>query len=153
MQMANFIDALEQDLGQIAAVGDEQSAAAARRVGHALRSAVGIRLLEALGDVALEVSAQLPSGHVEVRLAGQDPSLVYVEEAEPAAQPPAGGDDAAARITLRLPEGLKATVEAAATREGVSVNTWIVRALARAVSAPPPPPGRPGSRLTGFAKN
>ena len=154
MQMAQFIESLQNDLDAIAAVGDEATAAAARRLSHALRSSAGLRLLEALGAAALELSAQLP-GHVEVRMAGQDPSLVYVEEpGESAAAPGPPADDASARITLRLPEALKASVEAAAAGEGVSVNTWIVRALARGVSAPSPPrPPRVGSRLTGFAKS
>jgi hypothetical protein len=39
-----------------------------------------------------------------------------------------------ARVTLRLPESLKARVEAAADRSGVSTNTWLVRALTTAVS-------------------
>ena len=97
--------------------------------------------------------SQLPSGHVEVRLVGQDPSLVYVED-EAAPQPAAapGDETLAARITLRLPEGLKATIEVAAAREGVSVNTWLVRALARAVSTSGPRRG-PGNRLSGFGRS
>ncbi len=151
MQMAPFVEALQRDLEEIAAVGDEASAAAARRLTQAIRASAGLRLLEALGEAALEISEQLPTGYVEVRLTGQDPALVYVQEQEdeaPAAA--AAADDASARITLRLPEGLKVSVELAASREGVSVNTWIVRALARVVSAPSA--RRIGNRLTGFAK-
>jgi predicted HicB family RNase H-like nuclease len=86
-------------------------------------------------------------------MSGQDPQLVFVEEEQPAPAVPSAADDAAAaRITLRLPEALKGSVEAAAAREGVSVNTWIVRALSREVSAPVRGP-RIGSRLTGFAKS
>jgi predicted HicB family RNase H-like nuclease len=95
------------------------------------------------------VSAQLPSGHVEVRISGQDVEMVYVEEEQAAGAP--SGDDASARITLRLPEALKTSVEGAAAREGVSVNTWIVRALARALGGGRPP--RVGSRLTGFGRS
>jgi hypothetical protein len=151
MQMAQFLEALEADVDRIAAVGDEAIAQAASRVTQAIRGSAGLRLLDVLGEAALELSAQLPSGHVEVRLAGQDPNLVYVEE-EPQAAAPVADDEASARITLRLPEGLKAGVEAAAGREGVSVNAWIVRALAREVSTPQRGP-RIGSRLTGFAKS
>src|ERR671922_1375858 len=119
MEMARFVEALEADLAAVAAVGDEQTAAAAERVLQAIRGSVGLRLLDALGEAALEVSAQLPSGHVEVRLSGQDPALVYVGEVE-AAPEPAADDGLTARITLRLPEALKASIEAAAAREGVS---------------------------------
>jgi plasmid stabilization system protein ParE len=153
MQMAQFLDSLQADLDEIAAVGDDAAGRAARRLSQALRASVGMRLLDTLGDVALELSSQLPAGHVEVRMSGQDPQLVFVEEEQPAPAVPAAADDsAAARITLRLPEALKGSVEAAAAREGVSVNTWIVRALSREVSAPVRGP-RIGSRLTGFAKS
>ena len=151
MQMAQFLESLEGDLDRIAAIGDDTVAQAASRLSQAIRGSAGMRLLEALGEAAVEISAQLPEGHVEVRMSGQDPNFVFVEEQPPAA-PHAGEDEASARITLRLPEGLKAGIEAAASREGVSVNAWLVRALAREVAAPVRGP-RVGSRLTGFAKS
>jgi HicB family len=150
VQLDRFIDAFEADLASVAAVGDEESQAAAQRLSRALRSAAGLRFLDVLGEAALELSAQLPSGHVEVRLAGQEPTLVFVSE--PEAEPvPTGEEGLAARITLRLPEQLKTSIEQAAAREGVSVNAWLVRALARSVSSPPR--RRSGNRLTGFAKS
>jgi predicted DNA binding CopG/RHH family protein len=152
MEMAQFLESLETDLDRIAAVGDDAVAQAATRLNQALRASAGMRLLEALGVAAVEVSAQLPAGHIEVRMSGQDPNLVYVEEEQQAAPQQAADDEASARITLRLPEGLKAHVEAAASREGVSVNAWIVRALHREVQAPIRGP-RIGSRLSGFAKS
>jgi HicB-like protein involved in pilus formation len=149
MEMARFVEALESDLAAIAAVGDDETAAAAQRVLQAIRGSAGLRLLDALGEAALELNAQLPSGHVEVRLTGQDPALVYVGEEE-AAPEPAADDGLAARITLRLPESLKASIEAAAAREGVSVNSWLVRALSRGVAGPVQ---RSGKRLRGFAQS
>jgi predicted DNA binding CopG/RHH family protein len=151
VELQRFIDALAADLEEIAGSGDDAVSEAARRLTAAVRASAGLRLLDALGEAALELSSQLQDGHVEVRLAGQDPSLVYVEDEGSA--PAAPADDAlAARITLRLPEGLKATIEVAASREGVSVNTWLVRALARAVSSGGPRRG-PGNRLTGFGRS
>jgi HicB family len=150
MQTTPYVDALLADLEAMAALGDEAVADAARRLSQTLRASAGLRLLDLLGEAALEVSGQLPSGHVEVRLAGQEPSLVYVEE-ESEPSPTASGEDASsARITLRLSEALKASVEAAAAREGVSVNTWIVRALSRSASTPT---RRVGRRLTGFGQS
>jgi len=149
MQVTPHVEALLADLEAIAAVGDEATAAAAERLSQALRSSLGLRLLDVLGEAALEVSSQLPSGHVEVRLAGQEPSLVYVEHE--AATPSAAADDGmSARITLRLPESLKAAVEAAAAGEALSVNAWILRALKRGVDVPA---RRSGKRLTGFGKS
>jgi HicB family len=149
MEMARFIESLESDLASVAAIGDEQTRAIAERVLQAIRGSAGLRLLDALGEAALELNAQLPSGHVEVRLAGQDPALVYVGEEEEAPEP-AVEDGLTARITLRLPEALKASIEVAATREGISVNSWLVRILSRGVTGPVQ---RSSKRLRGFAQS
>ena len=152
MQTQAYVDALLADLAAIAAVGDEDVASAAQRLSQALRASAGMRLLDLLGEAALEVSEQLPAGHVEVRLAGQEPSLVYVEDEQAPVAAPAGEEGMTARITLRLTEALKATVEEAAAREGVSVNTWIVRALGRNTSAATST-RRVGRRLTGYGES
>ena len=72
---------------------------------------------------------------------------------EPAAEdePPAPGDDLSARITLRLPDGLKTGLEAAAAREGISANAYIVRALSRALE--PRAARRSSNRLQGYARS
>src|SRR5919199_656089 len=152
MELAPHVEALVRDLTAIAAVGDEATSQAAARLAAALKASTGMRLLDALSDAALELSDQLPGGHVEVRLAGQDPSFVYVED-EPAPTAAPGEDALSVRITLRLPESLKTAVESAAARDGVSMNTWLVRALARAVSGWAARGSGPGNRLRGFARS
>ena len=153
MNLTIVLEGLQEDLRGLAELGDERSQQIASRLGEALASNLRLKLLDLISQAAVELSAKLPSGHVEVRLAGQDPSLVYVAE-EPAEAPPQSADDGlTARISLRLPESLKSAVELAASREGISVNAWLVRALARSVSGGPPRgPGRPG-HLTGYAKS
>ena len=154
MELRPFVEGLQADLEGIAAVGDDAVAEAARRLTAAVGASAGLRLLDALGEASLELTSQLPSGHVEVRVSGQDPTLVYVaEEADEA--PPASGDvELVARISLRLPEPLKAAVEAAAAREGVSVNTWLVRSITRLVSSTGGGGRRgPGNRLTGYGRS
>ena len=151
--MAPHIQAIQTDLAAAAALGDEATAEAARRVSEALGSSLHLRLLDLLGEAALDVTAQLPGGHVEVRLAGREPELVYVAEPEEATEPQPAGDDQSARITLRLAEALKAAVETAADREGVSTNTWIVRALSRALEPRSVTRTRSGNRLQGFAQS
>ena len=151
MHVGPHIDALRADLEALAAVGDDATRDAAARLGDALEPTVGLRFLELLTDAAREVSAQLPSGHVEVRLPVSEPSLVYVEEEPAAAAPRSGAEsDTSARITLRLSESLKVAIERAASAEALSVNAWLVRELSRAVS---PASWRVGHRLTGFAKS
>jgi len=153
MQMAPHITAIQTDLAAAAALGDEATAEAARRVSEALGTSLHLRLLDLLGEAALDVNAQLPSGHVEVRLVGHEPELVFVAEPDDAVEPAATGDDQSARVTLRLPEALKAAVEAAADREGLSTNTWIVRALSRALEPRAAARARAGNRLQGFAQS
>src|SRR5205085_12528213 len=113
MELQRFIETLQADLEGIAAGGDDAVSEAAGRLTAALRASAGLRLLDVLGEAALELSSQLPDGQVEVRLAGQDPSLVYVEDQHAAQHAAAADDSLAARITLRLPEGLKASIEVA----------------------------------------
>jgi hypothetical protein len=158
VQIDGYVQALREDLARVAAVGDESTARAAELLAVALDAAVGRRLLEALAEAALELSAQLEGGRVEVRFAGADPELVFVrdEAAEPEAQDGMRGDDPlSARITLRLPDALKQRVEESASREGVSVNTWIVQALARVASGAGAAsrPRSSGRRLTGYGKS
>ena len=67
-----------------------------------------------------------------------------------------------ARINLRMPDTLKSRVEAAALREGRSVNSWLVRAATAALEHPAPAapsphqtlaaPRRAPRRVTGWAQ-
>jgi hypothetical protein len=148
MQIDGYVQALREDLARVAAVGDEHTARAAELLAVALESALGRRLQEALGEAALELSAHLHSGRIEVRMAGGDPELVLVDDDGPE---PASPDEALdARITLRLPEALKRRLEDAASHDGISVNTWIVRALVRDAGTPRRSGGR---RLTGYGRS
>lgn len=153
MQMAPHVQSIQSDLAAAATLGDDAIAEAGRRLSQAVESSLQLRLLDLLNQVAAEISSQLPSGHVELRLAGRDPELVYVEEqqAEPAQSGP--DDGLTARITLRLPESLKVSVELAAGSEGVSTNSWLVRAIARALESRGSARGRSGNRLQGWAQS
>jgi predicted HicB family RNase H-like nuclease len=151
MQIEGYVQALRDDLARVAAVGDESTARAAELLAVALEASLGRRLQEALGEAALELSGQLDSGRVEVRIAGGDPELVYVRDEESASAEPA--DEAfTARITLRLPESLKNKLEARAGSSGVSLNTWIVQALARGAE-PRTSSGGSRRRLTGYGRS
>jgi hypothetical protein len=150
MQIEGYVQVLRDDLVRVAAVGDESTARAAELLAVALESSLGRRLQEALGEAALELSGQLDGAHIEVRIAGGDPELVFVRDDGAAAEP---ADEAfTARITLRLPESLKTRLEAAATREGVSVNTWLVHMLHQAAE-PRSHSGGSRRRLTGYGRS
>jgi hypothetical protein len=150
MHIDGYAQALTEDLGRIAAVGDESTARAAELLAVALEPSLALRLQEALTEAALELSARLEEGRVEVRVAGGDTELVYINDAAP---PPSEVADEAysARITLRLPESLKSRLEGAAAAAGVSVNTWLVQALTRALE-PRPTTSAGARRLTGYGR-
>jgi hypothetical protein len=150
--MELHIDAIKRDVaGVVAALGDEDVVEQWRRLADAVEPSLRLRLIDLLSEAALSLNSQLDIGHVEVRMAGRDPELVFVDEPPAREQPPAPGDDLSARITLRLPEGLKASLEVAAAREAVSTNAWIVRALARALE--PRSARRSSNRLQGYARS
>jgi predicted HicB family RNase H-like nuclease len=150
MQVDGCVQAVCEDLARVAAVGDESTARAAELLVVALESSLGRRLQEALAEAALELSPQLEQGSVEVRVAGGDLELVYVNDAGSA--PAQAADEVfSARITLRLPESLKSRLEAVAATNGVSVNTWLVQTLNRVLE---PRPSTGGSRrLTGYGRS
>ncbi len=180
MDLTPYIDGLQRDLAASAAPGGPEVVRAAELLGSSIESSARLLLLEALSDAAAEITARLRSATVDVRLRGRQADLTVTEiddVAEPAARAPTVAEqlaeaadqlrtavrDAAgadlARVTLRLPEPLKEQVERMAAVEGISVNAWLVRAVATAIGRPPTPPTPPspprrgpGRRITGFAQ-
>jgi hypothetical protein len=150
MQLDSHIQAIREDLANTARIGDEATAEAAQRLSEALGSTLHLRLLDLLGEASLEIAGQLASGRVEVRLAGRDPELVVVMEEAEEPPPVATSEEYSGRITLRLPETLKASVEAAANQEGISTNAWLVRSIARMLDARPTRRSR--KRIQGYAQ-
>lgn len=139
--MSLIVEGLTSDVATLAELGDESVAAVAERISAVLARSTPARILELLSDVAAELSAELPDGHVEIRVVGDDVELAYVD-AQPGPAESDGGD-LSARITLRLSEALKSRVEEAATQVGSSVNSWIVRTLERGAA---PSSGRTTAR-------
>jgi hypothetical protein len=150
MNVAAFVEALQQDLRAVAQVGDDAVAQAAQRIATALEPSLRLRLMDLLGEAAVELTSQLPDGRVDVRLAGGEPELVYVEERTERAVP-SGEDALSARVTLRLPETLKSIIDAAAQEAGVSANTWLLQQISR--SASPKRRGPGGRRMTGYGRS
>jgi len=150
MKMSLVVDGLRSDVTAVAELGDDTVAEVAERIAAVLGRSAPARILEVLSDAATELSAELPEGRVQVQLAGDDVHLAYVEDARvPAAE--GEGGDLSARITLRLTESLKTRVDEGAAAEGISVNTFIIRALDRGTAAPRAGrSGRGGHRLRGY---
>ncbi|MGY1697341.1 toxin-antitoxin system HicB family antitoxin [Geodermatophilus sp. SYSU D00814] len=148
MDLTPFVDQLRRELALAAAPGGEEAQALAERLTAPLESSVRLALLSALSAAAEELTGQLAPGSVDVRLRGSDIGFVVTPppDAEPHAPAPEPGvpdadDGTTIRITLRLPEPLKARVEEAAARLGSSVNTWLVRAVSDALTRVERPAG------------
>lgn len=167
MDIAPFVESLRHDLLQAAEAGGADIRAAAERLSHALDPAVRLTVMDALSQAAAEITHELAGTSVEVRLKGREPVFVVIGQAtEPPAMPGSplraegagddtdggtdGDDEVVARITLRLPESLKARAEELAAKRGQSLNTWLVNAARAAasfnidVSSTPFGPGAPG---------
>ena len=177
MHLDRFVDDIARQMAVAAAAGGPEAESLAERLVLPLRSAIRLALLESLSAAADELTLELAPGSVEVRLRGGEPSFVIegVTATPPTADPgpvlPQAPSDtaaaepdegASARINLRMPDSLKARVEAAALREGRSVNAWLVRAASTALNhAAPITPSAPSSpsasrrgskRVTGWAQ-
>jgi hypothetical protein len=164
VELGPHLASLRADLAAAAAVGGEDIARAATLIGDAVEPALRLVLLDLLAEAAEDLTTQLGGATVELRLRGREPELVATAGPSAAAPEPEGTEEGTARLTLRLPETLKARAEAAATAEGQSVNSWLVRAVAQALQGggfpfPPPPPIPPGApgppgprRLTGYGR-
>ncbi len=143
MDLTPYVDSLRRDLLAAASGAGEEARQVAERLGFALEPATRLALMEAVSQAAAEITAEMRSGSVDVRLAGRDLDFV-VEEAEPvplaAPAPPVPSAPAEpeeegglARVTLRLPESVKDRAEEAAGEAGQSLNTWLVNVVRSAV--------------------
>jgi hypothetical protein len=157
MDLTPHLDAIRTDLGSVLGAS-EDLAEAMERMARPLEASLQLRLLDVLGDGALELTEQLPQGHTEIRVSGKDARLVYVgvpEPPEPPAPPaPPDEEGGTARLTLRMPDSLKNAVEEAADAMAISVNAWLVQAVQSALTRRQAPPRRGiGNRITGYARS
>ncbi len=168
MDLSEYAESLRREITSITKFAGEDIARAAEMISETLDSSVRLALLDVLTAAAEEITASLDEATIDVRLTGTQPEFVVTvahTASETAPEPGEAGEEAgSARVTLRLSESLKARVEAAAVTAGLSVNAWLVRAIARALEPQPggprarsssPPPGRKGlgKRYTGFARS
>lgn len=139
MDITPYVERLRHDLVQAAGAGDEALREAADRLSLALDPSMRLALMEALSEATAEITTEMRAGSVEVRLNGRELDFVVAEDqpappSPPPAPAPSGAEDeeaegATARITLRLPENIKARAEELAAKGGQSLNTWIVNVL------------------------
>ncbi|MGK4580034.1 hypothetical protein [Kitasatospora sp. HPMI-4] len=162
MDLTPYVDSLRQQLAIAAEAGGEDARELAERLTAPLEAAARLTLLNALSAAASEITRDLAPGSVDLRLRGLDPDFVVTpplthqpfiheslkgareDHAEPAPTavhssapqaPPEAEEGGTARINLRLPAHLKVRVEEAASREGLSVNSWLVRAASASLES------------------
>ncbi|MFB6849901.1 hypothetical protein ACFCXS_34265 [Streptomyces sp. NPDC056373] len=150
MDLTPYVENLRRELAVAAEAGGDEARELAERLTAPLESATRLTLLNVLSAATDEITRELAPGSVDVRLRGLDPDFVVAlppthgsapEEPvtpepltmSPAPAPADGDEGGTARVNLRLPAHLKARAEEAASREGLSVNAWLVRAVAAAV--------------------
>ncbi|GAB5906566.1 MULTISPECIES: toxin-antitoxin system HicB family antitoxin [Mycobacteroides] len=139
MDLQPYVDSVRRDLAIAAKAGGAEAEELADRLTAPLESAIRLALLDALSAAAEHITRELAPASVDLRLRGREPEFVVsrpVDQQE--AEPAAAIDESAGtwRVTLRLPESLRAVVEAAAGNEGISLNSWLVRATAAAAKKP-----------------
>ena len=179
MDLNPYIRTLREDLLAAAAIGDEEVRRAAALLGAAIEPAGRLAIMNALSDLAAEVTAALHRHVVEVTIDGRDVRVTVSDRdgtpagSGAAADGPshsgaadsraadsgatdsgaAGPADAAhsrlhsedlrravqeaggelSRTTVRLFNDLKSQAEQRASEQGVSLNTYISRAVSNSV--------------------
>ncbi|MFE0464235.1 hypothetical protein ACFW1A_33775 [Kitasatospora sp. NPDC058965] len=174
MDLTPYVENLRRELAVAAAAGGEDARELAERLTAPLESAARLTLLGALSAAMGEVTQELAPGSVDVRLRGVDPEFVVslppadlvsdgammapsMPSVAPVVPPAEGDETGTARINFRLPAHLKSRVEDAAGQEGLSVNAWLVRAVATALEPADRGPGattrrRGGQTFTGWVR-
>src|SRR3974390_720204 len=135
MQTSWFTEALRSDLEAVGSMGSDKAMKVADRMITVTLPLAKARMLEAMSMALTELSGVLGIERIDLRVSGDDVAFV----------PPGQGPQAPPMD----PPGWKARIESRAENEGISTNTWIVRALEGAVGRGGPH-GPRGRRLSGF---
>jgi hypothetical protein len=167
MDLTPYLQTVRDGVTAAASLADEPTRQVAERLGGSIESSTRLALIAALSDATSNISAELAPSSVEVRMVGQDPELVVSvptgQEEPTVLQPPTDpepvdedvlidlDDEPVARISLRLPQSVKAKVDEVAAADGISTNAWLTRAVMDALAAsgrpewprPPAPPAPP----------
>jgi hypothetical protein len=181
MDLQPYLQDIHHQIAIAAEAGGDDARAVAERLVAPLDAAIRLALQDVLAAAVEEITTELAPGSVELRLRGREPEFVVTlppihssrEGLPPGGEEGAGdgwpGDGAVmasaegeagamTRINLRMPDHLKARVEHAAANDGLSVNSWLVRAAAAALERADLPRPRErrapqgAQRYTGWAR-
>ena len=133
MQLTHAITKLEAAVETQLNVAGPEIAAAGTQLMNALKPAITQTMMDVVSMAVAEISSQLETKTVDIRLVDGDPELVVREDKSvsppPPPPPPPGGEHGEARITLRLPDYLKDIINEAASESGLSINSYVAEAL------------------------
>src|SRR5215475_6806516 len=175
MDLRPYLENLRSEFAVAAEGTDPDGRALAERLFAQLEAATRLMLLDVLSDAADEITRDLAPGSVQLRLRGREPAFAVTPPAAPtedAGEPeprqivsppatpaPETDDGGTSRINFRLPDSLKASIEEAAGRAGLSVNAWLVRAASAFVAgadttgrAPRRTESKSGQHITGWVR-
>lgn len=155
MNLQPYAQELHQQIAIAAEAGGDEARALVERLAAPLDAAIRLALQDLLAAAVEEITTELAPGSVELRLRGRNPEFVVTpppaalsREGRPegeertadgslgsGAAPGASaeGDGAMTRINLRMADHLKSRIEHAAANDGLSVNSWLVRAASAAL--------------------
>ncbi|GAB3705633.1 hypothetical protein [Mariniluteicoccus flavus] len=133
MDLSKYLTAVDEHLANATALADDNSQQVAKKLGSALEPALRLALIEAVADAAAEIGDVIPGG-VEVRMDGLTPRFTVTEAAtdesddDVTAAFDADADEELARVSLRLPQSVKAKIDELAAADGLSANAWLTHA-------------------------
>ena len=137
MELAPYVSDLQRQLVDAAENGTDDTRAVAERLAAGLDAATRLVLLDVLSAALAEITSELAPGSVDLRLRGREVEFVVTQAGADTETEEISSveldDSSTSRTTLRLPDALKARVDDAAAADGLSVNTWLVRAVAAAL--------------------
>jgi hypothetical protein len=154
MDLRPYVENIQSQLLVLTEAGPQEARDLAQRLLAPLESSIRLALQDALAAAAEEITCELAPGSVELRLHGGELDFAVAlppadgagdhddanddragesSTSEPARDAAESDDGGVSRINLRMPDSLKARVERAAGDDGLSVNSWLVRAASAAL--------------------
>lgn len=134
MQLSHAMTSLESAVETQLRLAGPEIAEAGAQLMAALKPAITQTMMEVVSMAVAEISSQLETQTVDIKLVDGDPELAVRDDPSalppPPPSPPQGGDDTdEARITVRLPGYLKDLIASEAEDAGDSVNSYVVDVL------------------------
>jgi len=134
MQLSHVNTKLETAVETQLRIAGPEIAEAGAQLMAALKPAITQAMMDVVSMAVTEISSQLDTQTIDIRLVDGDPELVVNDDPSavppPPPPPPPGSDEAdEARITVRLPSYLKDLITNEAETAGDSINSYVVDVL------------------------